>query len=86
MEYLQSTDDWERDITTLQETIHNVRCVPPLIIHDLDGTLSVRDGNHRLEAFQRLGWRTCWVIIWYDTEEAFLRAEAAARSADLQPD
>ncbi len=36
-----------------------------MIAVNLDGkVLSLRDGNHRLEALQRLDYKQCWVIIW----------------------
>jgi hypothetical protein len=43
--------------------------LPPLIINDTQGIRSVRDGNHRCGAFERLGWPAAWVLIWYDSRE-----------------
>lgn len=37
---------------------------PPLIAENRGDHLSVRDGNHRLEALKRAGFSLYWVIIW----------------------
>jgi hypothetical protein len=34
----------------------------------LQGTLYIRDGNHRHEALRRCGADRCWVLIWYNSE------------------
>ena len=47
--------------------------VPPLIVEYRQGSLSVRDGNTRHEAMRLKGWRTCWVLIWYNTEQDYRR-------------
>ncbi|WP_345467752.1 hypothetical protein [Deinococcus carri] len=41
------------------------RCAPLIVQRRPDG-LSVRDGNHRLAALERLGEREAWVLIWAD--------------------
>jgi len=43
-----------------------------LIIEYRAGLLSVRDGNHRLEAMRKKGWRTCWVLVWFNSREDYL--------------
>ena len=37
--------------------------LPPLIVMYGD-EFCVRYGNHRHGAYERLGWKTAWVLIW----------------------
>lgn len=38
--------------------------MPPLIVNYDRGNFHLNDGNHRHEAFNRLGIEKYWVIIW----------------------
>jgi len=41
--------------------------LPPFIIQYLeDKKLSIRDGNHRFEAYKRLEYKKYWALIWLD--------------------
>jgi len=73
MEYCQDAMTWEQAIERLQRGLRDPVQVPPLIVEYRRGVLSVRDGNHRHEAMRRSGWRTCWVVMWYNTEAEFLQ-------------
>ncbi len=64
MEFVQPRDNWERHIERFQKLIQNGWKMPPLIAANVNGTLSVRDGNHRLEALIRENIKKFWVIIW----------------------
>ncbi len=65
---------WTERTTELAKTLVQPLDVPPLIVHCGTGFyLSIRDGNSRHEAMRLIGWQTCWVIIWYDTEEDYRR-------------
>lgn len=68
MEYVDSVDNWEKHIVWFQELISNGWDMPPLIVHHIDGKLSVRDGNHGLEAMTREGFKEFWVIVWDEFE------------------
>ena len=52
-------------------------CDMPPLIATYDPNLAtpahlwVRDGNHRLGAYERLGWPSAWVLIWYNSEEEY---------------
>jgi adenylate cyclase len=41
------------------------------------GELSLRDGNTRYGAMRLLGWPTCWVIVWYNSESDYQRHNKA---------
>ncbi|SYX83959.1 conserved protein of unknown function [Paenibacillus alvei] len=40
--------------------------MPPLIAENRNGCISIRDGNHRLGALQKLKKDKCYLIIWDD--------------------
>ena len=54
----------------------DVLALPPMIVEYRDGELSVRDGNTRLGAMELLGWKTCWVVIWYNSEADYRKHSA----------
>ncbi len=66
MEYIEPVDGWEQRIGILMQNIQALEDVPPLIIHHRANDLSIRDGNHRHEALRRLGYESCYVLLWYD--------------------
>jgi hypothetical protein len=68
MEYDVDKDYWHARTSKLAESLSNPLSLPPLIAEYRAGELSVRDGNTRYGAMKFLGWPTCWVIIWYNSE------------------
>lgn len=64
MEFTDSVENWEKHILRFQKLINDGWDMPPLIVQNIDGELSVRDGNHRLEALIREGYEEFWTIIW----------------------
>jgi hypothetical protein len=82
MEYPVSTGYWEKRmadmIAGIQSTGASPLDMPPLIANyvpklDTPFHLSVRDGNHRLGAYERLGWPSAWVVIWYNFKGEYQR-------------
>ena len=69
MEYRVEREAWDVRVDGMQARGMEPQAVPPLIVQYRHGVLSVRDGNHRHEAFRRAGWETCWAVIWFDSEE-----------------
>lgn len=45
--------------------------MPPLIVHYVNGEFELNDGNHRLEAYSRLGIKEYYVIIWITEKEEY---------------
>jgi len=78
MEYRVSTDNWIKKTDLLIEHIKSGGELPPLIVQYGKGVFSIRDGNHRYEAYKKFGLKTCWTLIWCDSEEAFEEMKAAA--------
>jgi len=71
MEYVVDQDKWHVRIGKLAKLISNPLSLPPLIAEYRTGELSVRDGNTRYGAMKFIGWTTCWVIIWYNSESDY---------------
>lgn len=69
MEYPDDPRHWAERTARMAATFTDPLAIPPLIAMYDCGALSVRDGNTRHEALRRRGWRTCWAIIWYNSEE-----------------
>ena len=71
MEYVVDEKDWAAWTSKLAGSLSNPTSIPPLIAEYRAGELSIRDGNTRYGAMKMLGWTTCWVIIWYNSESDY---------------
>lgn len=67
MEYRQDAVEWEDRIRALTAHLRAGGQIAPLIVQRTTAGLSVRDGNHRLAALERMGVTSAWVLIWSDT-------------------
>lgn len=70
-------DEWEDDISAMEESVEDGWEPPPLLAEYQDGRLLLQDGNHRYEALVRTGAPTAWVLVYFDDREecdAFARA------------
>jgi hypothetical protein len=59
-------DEWEDDVSTMEESLDQGWEPPPLLAEFQDGRLLLQDGNHRYEALVRTGEPDAWVLIWFD--------------------
>ena len=71
MEFVVDKDKWYAHISKLARSFSNPLSLPPLIAEYRAGELSIRDGNTRYGAMRFLGWTTCWVVIWYNSESDY---------------
>jgi hypothetical protein len=71
LEYVVDKEYWSARTSTMAKSFSNPLSLPPLIVEYRGGQLSVRDGNTRYGAMGFLGWTTCWVIIWYNSESDY---------------
>jgi len=55
MEYRESAENWNKRIDSLVEHLQSDGKLPPFIAAYNNGIFSVRDGNHRLGACEKLG-------------------------------
>lgn len=67
----QIPSEWfEPHVSQLMDAMRAGADLPPLIVHywipegETEGEFEMNDGNHRLEAFRRLGVERCHVILW----------------------
>jgi len=60
---------FEQKVGELQRVIAENADLPPLIVHYAEGEFELNDGNHRLEAYSRMGIKEYYVIVWI-TEKA----------------
>ena len=69
MPYRINADAWERSIREICGRAARDDDMPPLIVHYTQGQFELSDGNHRYEAYRRLGFPTVWVIMWITEED-----------------
>ncbi|MEO6469915.1 MAG: hypothetical protein ABIP21_12520 [Acidimicrobiia bacterium] len=72
-------DEWEADISTMEESVEEGWEPPPLLAEHQDGRLLLQDGNHRYEALSRSGAPTAWVLIYFDDEASYRKYLTAHR-------
>ncbi len=66
MKYFEEKDVWEKRVLNMVKDIKNGWDVPPLIVWNKDGELSIADGAHRYEALIRCEFKKYWVFVWKD--------------------
>jgi hypothetical protein len=69
-------DEWEDDISAMEESVDEGWEPPPLLAEFQDGRLLLQDGNHRYEALVRAGRPSAWVLVYFGTRaerDAFSR-------------
>lgn len=64
MKYRVNAEWFEEHVTKLENVIRREEDMPPLIVHFVDGQFELNDGNHRFEAYSRLGVEEYYVIVW----------------------
>ena len=77
-------DEWEDDVSDMEESIEEGWEPPPLLAEYQAGRLLLQDGNHRYEALVREGAETAWVLIYFEDPAArdqFIRAEPGPPAA-----
>ena len=72
IEFFVEPEHWRWRTSSIAESLDDPADLPPLIAEYRQGVLSLRDGNHRHEAYRLKGWRSAWVLIWYNSEADFL--------------
>ena len=85
MEFVVDKDYWYTRTSKLAESFSNPVSLPPLIAEYRAGELSIRDGNTRYGAMRFLGWTTCWVIIWYNSERDYHEHNETLFGHKIQP-
>lgn len=86
MEFPVPAGAWEERITRYARNLSTPEALPPLIVEWRSGTLSVRDGNHRLGAMHRAGWTHGWIIVWCNSLADREAGRAALCTRACMPD
>ena len=68
MRYRVNEGGFERKVLSLMSSISDGKDLPPIMVNFADGELTLNDGNHRFEAYTRLGIKKCHAIIWMSSE------------------
>ena len=77
MKYQINKEWFEKHVNELMDVIQKEKDMPPLIVHFLtdadkvNGEFELNDGNHRLEAYTRLGIKEYYVIVWITEESEY---------------
>jgi len=71
MKWQVSAEGFERKVRDLQKVISDNNDMPPLIVHYVEGEFELNDGNHRFEAYSRLGVKEAYVIVWITEKEEY---------------
>lgn len=62
---------FEHHVVELMEVISAKADMPPLIVHYVEGDFELNDGNHRFEAYRRLGISDYYVIVWITEQQEY---------------
>lgn len=71
MKWVVNKEWFERKVENLMNVIRENSDMPPLIVHYVDGDFELNDGNHRFEAYSRLGIKEYYVIVWITEKEEY---------------
>lgn len=71
MKYRVDEAWFHKHVDRLVDVLKKKEDMPPLIVHYVDGEFELNDGNHRLEAYSRLGVTEYYVIIWITDKEEY---------------
>jgi len=76
---LIENDEWEDDVSAMEESVEQGWEPPPLLAEFQAGRLLLQDGNHRYEALVRAGAPSAWALVYFrspDERDAFSRQRA----------
>lgn len=69
MKYRIDSNGFENHVQELMDVIRTEKDMPPLIANFVEGRFELNDGNHRFEAYTRLGSKEQYIIIWITGKE-----------------
>ena len=64
MEWRVDSNFFEKHVEELMEAVNSGVDIAPLIVNYVGGKFVLNDGNHRFEAYSRLGIKEAFVIVW----------------------
>jgi hypothetical protein len=65
MEYKETQENWDHRVEALVSYIKGGgKPFPPLLVRYRQGILTLSDGSHRHGAFEKMGIKKYWVLLW----------------------
>lgn len=71
MQWIVSKESFEQKVKKLEQVLLEEKDMPPLIVHYVNHHFELNDGNHRWEAYSRLGIEEYYVIVWITEKEEY---------------
>lgn len=71
MQWVVSKESFEQKVKKLEQILLVENDMPPLIVHYVNGSFELNDGNHRWEAYASLGIKEYCVIVWITEKEEY---------------
>jgi len=71
MKWVIPKENFENKVKELMNVISTNDDMPPLIVSYVNGGFELNDGNHRFEAYSRLGISEYYVIFWITEKEDY---------------
>jgi len=68
-QFRQGPARWHERVQAMMQSLEAGWQAPPLVVELRGGMLSMRDGNHRLEALARCGQSWAVAMVWFNSEE-----------------
>jgi hypothetical protein len=79
----QDPEDWDEKVNNIVAMRPQPDELPPVICwRDPDGVINLADGNHRVDALERLGYEYAWALV----HDGPLRSEEELRQKEVQAD
>ena len=69
MTYHVPRDIWNKRIENIAADLRDAESLPPLIVEWHERRLIVRDGSHRHAAMTSKGWKSCFAVVWCNSEK-----------------
>jgi len=71
MKWRVNAEGFEKRVSNLMNVIKSEYDMPPILVNFVENTFVINDGNHRLEAYTRLGINEISVIIWITDKQDY---------------
>ncbi len=71
MKYQIHPEWFQIHVAEMEKAIRENTNMPPLIVHYVEGGFELNDGNHRHKAYENLGIKQAWVIVWITEPEEY---------------
>ena len=71
MKYQVNAEWFEKRVQSLKKILQSNDDMPPLIVHFVDHSFELCDGNHRFEALTQLGVKEYPVIVWITEKDEY---------------